>query len=213
MPADRPDLRAADGTELGVAVSALTKCLRRELELEACYWAMQLEPSFAKYLWRRLGIFAAEDVGLANPGAAVVVEALRSTYELTRKESKAQPDGSLIGLAVLVLARSPKNREAAELFNVAAQMIDEGWKPEVPESAWDMHTSQGRQSMNRKERQRHWFEQASVASPACGPRDWLLASRRRAAKQGVLDPSQVEEEAIEWNQQELLRFGSEGWQP
>ncbi len=72
MPSeDKPDLRTPDGTDLRVAVSALIKALRRGQELEGYYWAKQIEAGgFWRYLWRRLRIFASEDVGLGDNQAS-----------------------------------------------------------------------------------------------------------------------------------------------
>jgi replication-associated recombination protein RarA len=209
VPASKQELFTPDGTELGVAVSAMTKCLRRERELEAMYFARQIEQGgFWRYAWRRLAIFAAEDVGIANPAAVVVVDACKSAYEATRKESKGEPDGALLGLAILVCARSPKNREASELSEVVGHLVsDEGWSAEVPDEAYDLHTSKGRQSMSTTERLTHSFEVASQGSPKSGPRDWLLWVRRWGARKGALDRTQVEDEATEWNREGLLRFG------
>ena len=130
-------LLVPDGTEMDVAVSALIKALRRGREVEALYWADQLQVRYPKYLWRRLGIVAAEDVGIADPLAVVVVDALASTYRAILAESRAfRPDGVLVAMAVMYLARAPKSREADDLKNAVAHLVaDEGWSAPVPPEA------------------------------------------------------------------------------
>jgi hypothetical protein len=90
---------------------------------------------------------------------------------------------------------------------------DEGWSAPVPEEAIDQHTEEGRRRMTKAERIAHWFETAAFGSPVSGPRDWWLWCRRRAARQGYLDRNQVEQQSMEWDQEGMLRFGSEGYRP
>lgn len=48
--------------------SAMQKCIRRNLEYEACWWAYIIhESKYHKYVWKRLLIIASEDIGNANP--------------------------------------------------------------------------------------------------------------------------------------------------
>ncbi len=61
-------LKTKGGYLLDEVVSALQKCIRRGREEEAMYWALEMaESGCGKYLWRRLMIIGAEDVGLADP--------------------------------------------------------------------------------------------------------------------------------------------------
>ncbi len=83
--ADRFDPTTPDGTPLNEAVSAMIKELRRGKDLQALYWAMQIESRFYKYVWKRLLIFAGGDVSIANPDAMVQVEACHQQYLLNRE--------------------------------------------------------------------------------------------------------------------------------
>lgn len=209
------EMKCPDGTPLNEAVSILQKEIRRGKELEALYWARQIEAYFPKYVWRRLVIISAEDIGLGNPQAVVVVEALWSAYEVIRKESrKDKPDGNLIAMAVLLLCRSEKNREADHLKNVEHSLEKHGWKPEIPEYAIDSHTKRGREIYRTKEdRDRGWFLEWSKVDPEVGPYDARLWHWRRLAGEGTLDTEEVEKQALAWAEAGDLLYGIEGRYP
>ena len=185
--ADREELTCPDGTSLQDATSALIKSLRRGRELEAYYWARQIEVRFHKYVWRRLSACATEDVGLADPLAAVVVEANRRAYERDRAESSAPtPDRSYLVVVVLYLARAAKSREADDLLNAAEYLAEFGWAARVPDEALDLHTAAGRDRLPRSARFRHWVEEASRVENRRGPYDWRLWVLRWAAQRGLV---------------------------
>lgn len=210
------EAQCPDGTPLNEAVSILIKELRRGRELQALYWARQIESGgFYKYVWRRLAIFAAEDVGLGNPLGIVVVQSLQNAYMTARSDSsKSTPDGNLITMAVMVLARSEKNRECDHLKNVEHSMVKHGWRPEVPEYAIDAHTRRGREVFtDPAERDLLWFTEWSKVEPEVGPLDYRLWHWRRLALKGVMAPEEVEKQAAEWDQAGLLVYGLEGVQP
>lgn len=211
MGRGRKDLATPNGTPLDVATSALTKTLRRADEVGALGWARELERRFPLYVWRRLIVFAAEDVGLANPGAVATVVALRTAYGDQRKESRApKPDGNLLAMAVLLLARSDKSREADNFRQVVEYLEEEGWQPEVPPEALDLHTEAGREAIPRSERLRHWLEEASVVYPEVGTHDYRLWVRRWAMVRGVYSEAEVTELAEEWDRQGRLVYGTDG---
>jgi replication-associated recombination protein RarA len=202
-----------DGTPLPIATSALVKALRRGREVEALYWAKQMERGrFHWYVWRRLCTFAAEDVGIADPQAVVVVNALAEAYERHKEHSsKPVPDGPLLAFAVLYLARAPKSREVDDFDQAVFHLQeDEGWSAPVPDYALDLHTPEGK---DRKHRLRHWLDVSSLVVDRQGPLDWLLWIRRWAARRGHLDRQQVEEQAQRWAAEGRLRFGEAGYSP
>lgn len=216
--ASRDELTVSDGTPLPVAVSVLIKELRRGHELPALYWSRQIEKPFYKYLWRKLATFAAEDIGTANPLAIATVMSLREAYLAEKAESRrAWPDGNFISMAVLVLARSPKNRECDHLKNVEHVLEHNGWKPEIPEYALDGHTEAGRaRQLSQHEQDVEWFLESSVVVPEVGPYDARLWHLRRVAHEGdgsLLPVEQVEQWADEWEHQGDLIYGVDGVYP
>lgn len=206
-------LTVSQGVPLADATSAMTKALRRGQELEGLYWAQQIEQRFPWYLWRRLAVFAAEDVGLADPQAMQVVAATRQAYGESSKESRApRPDSVLLGFVVLYLARSPKSREADDLVQSLLHLTkDDGWRPDVPDEALDLHTATGRARMTPDERLAHWLNEASRLVGEVGSLDWKLWLRRWAVRRGVLDHAEVEAEATGWDAEGRLRYGVDGY--
>ncbi len=216
MADEEKRLLVSPGVDLALATSALTKSLRVGAEAEALFWALKIEKRYPWYLWRRLGVFAAEDVGIADTHAVTVVVSLRTVYEQAKKESRAPtPDPALLGLAVLYLARAPKSREASEFAQAIRHAVqDEGWRAPVPDEAIDLHTAEGRERMpDENTRLRHWLNVASRTVGEVGPVDWVLWIRRWAVRRGALDRDEVEAEAEQWDAEGRLRWGLDGYRP
>lgn len=204
-----------DGNTLNLAVSVMIKELRRGNELQALYWARQIEQGgFYKYVWRRLAIFCAEDIGLGNPLAIVTVQSLWNAYETAKRDSsRGTPDGNLITMAVMVCARSEKNRECDHLKNAEHSLVKHGWHPGVPDYAVDMHTRQGRGVLDKAQQDLMWFTEWSVVVPEVGPYDWRLWHWKRLANKGVMNAPMVSEKAAQWMQEGDLMYGVDGPAP
>lgn len=183
-----------NGTTLQIAVSAMIKEMRRGRELEALYWARQIEGRFHKYVWRRLAIFAAEDVGLGDPMAPVVIRSLWESYDQIREDSQRKNvDGNLLAMAVLYLSRAAKSREGDYLWGMIDLLMGEGWQPEVPDYAVDAHTTEGRERWSDPvEKERMWFTVWSAVTNRSGPQDYLEWHLRRLAAQGKMSEDEVE---------------------
>ena len=104
-------------------ISALHKSLRGSDADAALYWLARMlaggeDP---RYIARRLTRFAYEDVGLADPRAAVQVLAAWDTYERL-----GSPEGDLaLAQAVIYLATAPKSNAAYKAFGAAAKSARE----------------------------------------------------------------------------------------
>lgn len=208
---DRESLLCPDGTAYDVAVSSLIKTLRRGLELDAAYWAAQLSARYQWKVWRILEVFAAEDVGAANPVALPHVVADRLAWEHHRKESKGPGPLVLVMSAVLLLARSPKSREADDLAQAMLHLIEGGWAPVVHDFALDAHTAQGRAEIPKEERLTRWMSEGRTIVPDEGPKDWHAWILRWAARQGTGDPAEVEAQIGQWAEQGRLVHGPDGY--
>lgn len=206
-----------DGTPLNEAVSVLIKELRRGHELQALYWARQIEGGgFYKYVWRRLAIFCAEDVGLGNPLAITVVQSLWNAYETAKRDSsRGTPDGNLLTMAVMVLARSEKNRECDHLKNAEHSLTKHGWKPGIPDYAVDAHTRRGRALLGDDKDQRDvlWFTEWSKVEPEVGPYDWRAWHWKRLANKGAMNAAEVADQVAIWNADGDLVYGPDGVAP
>jgi replication-associated recombination protein RarA len=178
-------VRTPNGHQCGEVASALQKSIRRGLERESLYWASELDlAGFPDYLWRRLRIIAAEDVGLAAPEVAVQVRALSENFADQRKHNAKSKTGTRSGerlfivQAVMVLARAPKSR----MVDHAVMVVYEGERPrlEVPDWALDKHTARGRKLGRGEE---HFFaEGARIENES--DLDDPYAEEGRAAREG-----------------------------
>ncbi len=104
-------------------VSALHKSLRGSDTDAALYWlARMLEGGEdPRFIARRLLRFAYEDIGLAEPNAAVQALTAWQTYERL-----GAPEGELaLAQAVIFLGTSPKSNAAYSAFKTARKVADE----------------------------------------------------------------------------------------
>jgi replication-associated recombination protein RarA len=140
-------VETAHGFHADELISTLQKSIRRGLAENAALVAYELYATSAEleeHVWRRLEVISVEDVGLANPQAALLVDAL---YRMHQRVDRSYGDRFLYLLhAVRVLAGSMKDRSTDEMANWIRRMVDSGERlPEVPDVAYDMHTRRGRE--------------------------------------------------------------------
>jgi putative ATPase len=118
-------------------VSAFIKSMRGSDPQAAVYWlGRMLEAGDdARFIARRMIIFASEDVGLADPSALLVAVAAAQAVEHV-----GLPEAQLnLAQAAIHLATAPKsNRSALAIWNVRAE-IREGLLGEVPAHLRDGH--------------------------------------------------------------------------
>src|SRR5712692_1691563 len=117
----KPQLKS--GNPFDECFSALQKTIRRGMEREALILAQELfDSGYHAAVARRLMVIACEDISLANPAVVSQVYTLCMGYILSKKES---PSGKVeplaLYMAIILLARSPKNREAdsAQIVTIA----------------------------------------------------------------------------------------------
>jgi replication-associated recombination protein RarA len=143
-------LQTERGYPFDEAASALQKSIRRGLEVDALYWAIELEGRYADYLWKRLQVISVEDIGIADMQVVLYVAEMRRIYQELRREydkaggKKARSFRMALGSAVLALCRARKSRINDEFQIVVYGRREDGWKAGVPDYALDMHTSRGR---------------------------------------------------------------------
>lgn len=165
------------GYEWDEVSSALNKMIRRNKEYEACFFGYVIHQSgYGLYLWRRLALVSAEDVGNASPMCQIMVDALASNWERMRKQSK-EPTLAQLALvfqAIQFLCKADKTRETDDLRNLIAQEYEHlGKRLEIPEIAKDCHTVAGRKLFGRfgdndgreEERLRLWRSEWNVVEP------------------------------------------------
>ncbi len=114
--------------------SAMIKSLRGSDPDAALYWltAMLEGGEDPHFIFRRLLIFASEDVGLADPHALAVVNSAHDAFEKC-----GMPEGFyFLSHACLHLALAPKSNSTGAIFAVARGHREQGTKP-VPDHLRD----------------------------------------------------------------------------
>ncbi len=135
---------------LDEVVSALQKSIRRGMEEESLYWAIELAKSgYGQYLWRRLCVVVSEDIGLVEPMAPAVINSLAENCKRCTKSWK-DPEMLPIAHAVLYLCRCYKNREVDDYIEYMMLNIKKSYRLDIPEYALDVHTEEGKKIIREK---------------------------------------------------------------
>ena len=155
-------------------VSAFIKSMRGSDPQAAIYWlARMLEAGEdARFIARRMVIFASEDVGMADPQALVVAVAAAHAVEYV-----GLPEAQLnLAQAAVHLATAPKsNRTALAIWNARAA-VQHGALGEVPPHLRDAHY-QGASQLGHGTEYRYphddpsgWVDQQYLPDPLVGTR-------------------------------------------
>ena len=140
--------RTRNGMNSFECVSALQKCIRRNMEREAVHFALEMATSskgFCTRILNRLVIIAQEDVGLSDPDTVryvlQTVDAARAIYS----KDKTNRTNVSITNAVMALCRAPKGRSGNWLSAITVDAVERGVKPVVEDWMLDQHTQVGKQ--------------------------------------------------------------------
>jgi replication-associated recombination protein RarA len=184
--------KTEDGHLLSEVVSALQKCIRRGEEYQALYFAAEMYRSgYVKYLWKRLMVTAAEDIGLAAPEVVSQVFQLCQISEWFRKNYGKEDDHDALHVsqAIIALCRAPKcrmNDHAACLFFYNEYKVP---RVPIPDYALDEHTARGR-SMGRGGE--HFIAEGAKlenSSDIPNPYEEMFLKRAREGKYKVRKPN------------------------
>ena len=180
------ELKTRKGYDFFEVSSAFQKSIRRGLEEDAMYWAVELfNSNYVEYVWKRLRIMASEDVGLAQPGIAAEIQALYQHHKLqaAKKEDKNQPERLFLTHAVLLLSRAPKSRLVDHVLIAQWQLHEHVHLP-IPDFALDKHNEAGRR-LGRG--WKHFFEEGTqLENLAQVPGE---ADARRRAMHAISSPA------------------------
>jgi len=129
----------------------MQKCIRRGMEKEAMQFAIELmhtSKAFNSMVCKRLQVIAHEDIdNMARPDIVPFVKAsceqAKEWYDADR--TKLGKSRMAVGNSIRLMCRAPKSREG-DHFNAATGWAEilEGFKPEIPDWAYDQHTYEGR---------------------------------------------------------------------
>lgn len=90
-------------------------------------------------------VIASEDVGVAEPHAPLIIDALESMYNYSKEKKKEEYRMFFVN-AVSILARAPKCRIVDNLMITLFGDIKIGKRLEMPDYAIDKHTFRGRRN-------------------------------------------------------------------
>lgn len=147
------------GYDMYEVTSAFQKSIRRGMEKESMYWGIELaESGFVNHLWKRMLVISTEDVGLANPWAAVTINSLHDMYIKLSAGNDGKSSARLpLTQAILYLVASKKSRHTdwALNYHFDTHLLE---SIEIPDFALDKHTRRGK-AMGRGSR--HFFDEGS----------------------------------------------------
>lgn len=159
------DIVTPCGQPADVVISALQKFIRRGRTEDAARAAYELYltgEELTAYLWKRLMVISVEDIGLGQPMAPVIVDAL---WNMSRQLPRNCSDYAMLFIhAVRYLCTCQKERGSSLLTSVTKRRIRDGEKFDLPDYIFDMHTIEGQ---NKGRNIEHFLEaSASVYPPA-----------------------------------------------
>jgi len=129
------------GYKYDESFSALQKMIRRGDEVEAMYWAIELEGKYYQALWDRLEVISHEDIGITSINTILFIRTCKEQYlEFRGKESGSRR--LMLSNAILALCRAQKTR-VADHFNISSYRRLPEERKEIPDVAKDIHTRSG----------------------------------------------------------------------
>lgn len=132
-------------------LSAMQKCIRRGLELDAMRFAVELHhtsKNFATMVCNRLEIISHEDIDtMRAPWIVPYVKAACDQSRAWYDPKKLGKSRMAMGNCIRIMARAPKCRQG-DHFHVAAGLASllEGYVPQIPDWANDAHTMAGKRA-------------------------------------------------------------------
>jgi replication-associated recombination protein RarA len=163
--------RSKNGLPALGCISAMQKCIRRGMEKEAMQFAVELlstSKQFHTMVCNRLEIISHEDIDTQAdprivPFVAVAMYQARTWYD-PEKMGKSR---MAIGNAIRLMARAQKSRQG-DHFHVAIGLASEleGFVPQIPDWAHDMHTIEGKKKGRGLD---HFREEGALLDP--GPHE------------------------------------------
>ncbi|MDR1770992.1 MAG: hypothetical protein LBS02_10180 [Hungatella sp.] len=133
------------GLDGDLVISALQKCIRRgeeELALRLAYELYITSTFHEEKMWNRLLVISVEDIGFADPEAPRLIKTL---FDMHKEYPYGDGDRPIFFMYVIrYLCRCKKERSTDHIKNIIMREFENGYVPEIPEYAIDMHTIKGR---------------------------------------------------------------------
>lgn len=148
--------KTINGYPLDEVRSALQKSIRRGKEWEAYYWSYELyESGMWAYLTRTLVTIAGEDIGLANPQLMPLcmnsyLYWMNIKQYRDKQKQRYAPHWNELGLLIVLLVRSQKNRYVDLITGLIDKKRKDGWRLKVDEISLDQHTRRGKKLLKEQ---------------------------------------------------------------
>jgi replication-associated recombination protein RarA len=155
--------KTKSGLEADLVISALQKTIRRGEEQLACRLAYDLYRTSSFHeekMWNRLLVISVEDIGFGNTDAPQFIKTMN---DLRKEYAYDDGDRPIFFIhAIRFLCHCKKERTSDHIKNIIMKEFAEGYVPEIPDYAVDMHTIKGR-AMGRDVF--YFLDEASKVSP------------------------------------------------
>lgn len=171
------------GYDLYEVISALQKEIRRGNEENAMYWAMELTPKYANYLWSRMKVIANEDIGLADASIIILIQTLDQMRQQFEKAKKDGPVRLCLANAILSMCRAEKSRLADHFQCAIRGRRLKNPKMPIPDYALDKHTIRGKK-MGRG--WGHFFDTGTQLNDASDIQDDYKGEAEETWESGIL---------------------------
>ena len=137
--------KTKNGLDADLVISALQKCIRRgeeELALRMAYKLYITSTFHEEKMWNRLLVISVEDIGFGNTEAPVFVKTMN---DLRKEFAYGDVDRPIYFMhAIRSLCKCKKERSTDHIKNIIMKEFEQGYVPEIPDYAVDMHTIKGR---------------------------------------------------------------------
>lgn len=142
----RYEIKTINNYDFFECSSAMQKSIRRGLEDEAMFWAVELfNSNFHEYVWKRLRIMSSEDIGLAEPGISSEINSLYLMHkeQSKKKDDKNKPERLFLTHAILMMCRANKSR-TIDWALIYFWGCHQQRLRKIPDIALDKHNERGR---------------------------------------------------------------------
>ncbi len=138
--------KTKSGLEADLVISAMQKCIRRGDEALASRLAYDLYQTSTFHeakMWNRLLVISVEDIGFGNLDAPNYVYTM---FQMHKEYPYGDGDRPIFFVqAIRYLCQSKKERSSDHIKNIIMREFNNGYVPEIPDFAVDMHTIKGRE--------------------------------------------------------------------
>lgn len=138
-----------NGLPAMACISAMQKCIRRNMEREAMEFAVELihtSKGFCSMVANRLEVISHEDIdAIEQPHIVSFVAAAAAQARAWYDADEPGKSRMALGNAIRLMCRAKKSREGDHFGIVFGfRALYEGFKPEIPDWANDKHTLAGK---------------------------------------------------------------------